>query len=274
MYRILVAGAGYTGSRIAFYFSEKKQKVWALTRTGILNQKFEESGIRPIVADLTRPETLCDLPDVNFIVIATAPDEGTEENYRAIYLDGVRNLLASYRQKQGQPFILYISSTAVWRARGGEWVDETAPPDPETEKGRILAEAEKNVLESGFPSAVFRLAGIYGPGRNRLKSLESGKVPAGEDAYMNMIHVDDIVRAVPVLLKSAETGHVYTGVDDRPVLRSDFYRELAELTGKKLDFSFKGPGEGKRCRNDKIKALKFEFLYSTFREGYESFLKR
>lgn len=273
MYRILVVGAGYTGSRIAFYFKEKKQKVWALTRTGKRNPEFEAAGIEPVTADLTRPETLTDLPTVNFIVLCPAPDEGTEENYRKIYIDGVRNFLNALKNKPAPSFILYISSTSVWRPRAGGWVDEKTPPDPETEKGRILAEAEKNVLESGFPSAVFRLSGIYGPGRNRLKFLGSGKLPPEENSYMNMVHVEDIARAVPVLFKSAEPGQVYTGVDDRPVLRSDFYRELAGLTGKKIDFNFKGGAEGKRCRNDRLKGLKFEFQYPTFMEGYASFLK-
>lgn len=273
MYRILVVGAGYTGSRIALYFREKKQKVWALTRTGKRNPEFEAAGIETVTADLTRPETLTDLPAVNFIVLCPAPDEGTEENYRKIYLEGISHFLNALKKNPAPSFILYISSTSVWRPRGGEWVDENTLPDPETEKGRTLAQAEKNVLESGFPSAIFRLSGIYGPGRNRLKFLESGKMLQEENSYMNMIHVEDIVRAVPVLFKSALAGHVYTGVDDRPVLRSEFYKELGELTGRKIEFNFKDGAEGKRCRNAKLKSLKFELKYPTFREGYESFLK-
>lgn len=274
MYRILVAGAGYTGSRIAFYFKEKKQKVWALTRTGRRNAEFEAAGIEPITADLTLPETLKGLPAVNFAVICPAPDEGSEENYQKIYLDGVRNLLDALREKSRHSFIVYLSSTAVWRPRSGEWVDETTPPDPETEKGRILVQAEKNILGSGYPSAVFRLAGIYGPGRNRLKALDTGKIPQEENAYMNMIHVDDIAAAIPVLFKKAEAGHVYTGVDERPVLRSEFYKEIAEIAGKNAAFDFKGAGGGKRCSNKKLKSLGFEFRYPSFVQGYESFLKK
>ena len=274
MYHVLVVGAGYTGSRIARYFKDQKQKVWAVTRTGKRNDEFEKGGITPVIADLTRTETLAAIPPVHFIVLCPAPDEGSEENYRKIYIEGIQNFLHSRVGKPRPSFILYISSTAVWRPREGGWVDENTAPDPETEKGRILAQAEKNILESGYPSAVFRLAGIYGPGRNRLRVLESGKISQEENSYMNMIHVDDVVRAVPVLFKKGAIGEVYTGVDDRPVLRSDFYRELGELTGKKVDFNFLGSSGGKKCRNTKLKMLGFEFLYPTFREGYESLLNK
>ena len=272
MYQILVVGAGYTGSRIAAHFKSQKQKVTVVTKTGRRSAEFEGNGIHHVTADLTRPETLELIPPAHFIVICPAPDEGTEENYREIYIEGIRNFLESLKKNPKPFFILYISSTSVWRPRAGEWVDETIPPDPETEKGRILVQAEKNILDSGFPSAVFRLSGIYGPGRNRLKNLESGKAIGEENSYMNMIHVEDIARVVPVLFKKGELGQVYTGVDDRPVLRSDFYKELAELTGRKVDFKFSENPGGKRCRNTKLKSLGFEFLYPTFREGYKSFI--
>ena len=273
MYHILVVGAGYAGSRIAHYFKDQKQKVWAVTRTERRNVEFEKNGIQPIIADLTQPETLEVIPPAHFIVLCPAPDEGSEENYRKIYIDGIQNFLDSLKNKPRPSLILYLSSTAVWRSREGGWVDEMIAPDPDTEKGRILVQAERNILESGYPAVVFRLSGIYGPGRNRLQVLESGKISQEENSYMNRIHVEDVIRAVPVLFKKGEAGQVYTGVDDSPILSSDFYKELSELTGKKMDLNFPEQASGKRCRNTKLKSLGFEFLYPTFREGYESLLK-
>lgn len=269
MYHILVAGAGYAGSRIASHFIEKKQKVWALTRTGARNAEFLAQGITPVTADLAKSETLAQIPPAHFIVLCPAPDGHGEADYRRVYLDGISNLLKSLAGKPKPFFILYLSSTSVWKDRDGGWVDESEAPDAGTEKGKILIEAERQVLGSGYPSAVFRLAGIYGPGRNRIAFLKAGKNPEQtRDGWMNLIHVDDIVRAVPVLFKKGKEGEIYTGADDCPVLRSEFYPWLASYLGMERKFSFSPPPEGKRCRNAKLKALGFEFLYPDFKKGY------
>lgn len=274
MYHIQIVGAGYTGSRIAHFFREKKQKVWAVSRSAEKRTEFTEAGITPVNADLTRPESLEKLPSAHFIVLCPAPDGHEEADYRKIYLEGIGNYLTSLRNKPRPNFILYLSSTSVWKERAGEWVDESAPPDSGIAKGKILAEAESQVLESGYPSAVFRLSGIYGPGRNRLAALKAGMWPESpKNGWMNMIHVDDIAAAMPVLFKSAAAGNVYTGVDDEPVLRSDFYSWLTLKTGTPAKFSYDQAREGKRCSNQKLKSIGFKPQYPSFREGYSSFFK-
>ncbi len=269
MYHIQIVGAGYTGSRIAFDFMAKKQKVWAVTRTVERHPEFTQAGITPLAADLTQPETLEKLPPAHFIVICPSPETRTPADYRKIYLEGVGNYLRALKAKSRPSLILYLSSTGVWRDRQGEWMDESMPPDADHERGKILAQAEEQVLASGFPAVVFRLAGIYGPERNRLAAFKAGKWPQSrENGWMNLIHVEDIVRAVPVLFKSAKTGEIYTGVDDGPVLKSDFAAFLAEKTGVKPAFAMDDGRSGKRCSNQKLKSLGFQSLYPTFREGY------
>ncbi len=276
MYHVQVVGAGYTGSRIAAYFKEKKQKVWAVTRSGSRRAEFEAAGITPVTADLSRPEDLVKIPPAHFIVLSPAPSGHEESDYRALYLDGIGNYLASLEKRQRPSLIVYISSTSVWRERDGAWVDENSPPDSDSPKGKILAEAERKVLESGYPSLIFRCAGIYGPGRNRIRPLKGGIWPAaGEaDAWMNMIHVDDIVRAMPVLFKKGQAGEIYTGVDDEPVLRSTFCPWLAGKLGIEGKYSFRpGAPQGKRCANAKLKALGYSFSYPSFQEGYEKIME-
>ena len=284
MYHIQIAGAGYTGSRIAAYFRSKNQKIWALTRSGNRNSEFETLGITPVIADLTKPETLEKIPPAHFIVICPAPGEKKDETaYREIYLKGIGNYLAAIRKNPKPNLIVYLSSTGVYSDRKGEWVDETTPPEPDAEKGRILLEAEEQVLNSGFPAVVFRLAGIYGPGRNRLahhpQRTEKGTgrkplpVPFSAlddtgDRWMNLIHVEDIVGAMPVIFNKGEAGKVYLGVDDEPVLESEFCKWLGHF---KMDSRFRGNDKtvkGKRCLNQRLKALGYSFKYPTFREGY------
>lgn len=275
MYRILVVGAGYTGSAIARYFKEKKQVVYGLVRTAQSAAKLEACGVIPIVADITRPETLTQLPQVNFTVLSAAPHEGTEEGYRNIYLRGTLNVLEALQKKSKPLLTVFLSSTSVWKERLGDWLDESVPPDTETEKGRILAAAEDRFLHSGFPAIVFRLSGIYGPGRNRLEKFSSGMWPEpGPDRYMNMIHRDDIVRAMPVLFKKGKEGEIYLGSDDSPALYSEVCRWLSgNIPRSKPLPAFSGPTAGKRFKNSKLKSLNFEFLYPDFRAGYGSFLK-
>jgi len=275
MYRILIVGAGYIGSEIARYFKAQKQKVWVLSRSGRNKEAWEDEGIQPITADLTRPETLVRLPAADFIVISPAPSGRDESSYRQIYLEGIGNFLKALSKNPRPLLVIYLSSTGVWKDQGGRWIDETVPADADAKRSQILAEAEKQVLNSGFPAIVFRLAGIYGPGRNRLDAIQKGSWPeAGHDGYMNLIHRDDIVAAVHLLFKKGTAGEMYLGVDDEPVLRSEYYAWLcSKLNRNPENYFIKNKAVfGKRCSNQKIKQLGYVFKYPTFREGYQVWL--
>lgn len=273
MYHILIAGAGYTGTAIARFFSAKKQKVYVLTRSAEKAGRFAAEGIEPLVMDLTRPETL-QLPPVHFVVMAAAPDERTEESYRRIYLEGNASLLGAL-SKNARPFLVtYLSSSGVWPDRGGAWTDESVEARPDTERARILYEAEKQVLGWGYPAVVLRLAGIYGPGRNRLKA-RSGTPETGKARWMNLIHVDDIAAAMPVIFKKAVEGSVLNVVDDEPVASPDFYDWLAREAGRPELAALGGEGKpqnGKRLSNRHLKELGVSLQYPTFREGYRPLL--
>lgn len=275
MYSILVVGAGYLGSHIARDFKARKQKVFALTRNPEKAAAFEKEEINPVIADLTKPETLQALPPAHFIVLCAAPDEGDEESYRRIYLDGIKNFLDARKNLPRPHLIVLISSTSVWKERSGEWVDEETPADGDSVKSKILLASENLVLNSGFPAVVLRLSGIYGPGRNRLNRMRSGAWPAaGEpDGYMNMIHVQDAVNAMIPVFKESKEGAVYTVSDDEPVLKSEFCRWMTQNAGVKAEGKIDtSRREGKRCRNTRLKELKVKFQYPTFREGYTELL--
>jgi nucleoside-diphosphate-sugar epimerase len=276
MYNILVVGAGYLGSAIAREFKNKKQRVYAVTRSAEKAAALEKEEILPVVADLTQPESLEKIPAAHFVILCAAPDTGDEAHYRKIYEEGVRNFLES-RAKLPRPYLIVgISSTSVWKDRAGEWVDEALAADADTEKGKILRASEKLILESGYPAVIFRLSGIYGPGRNRLESFKRGRWPSPEETegYMNMIHVEDAAQALPLIFKKAKEGEVYIGTDDEPVLRSEFCRWLSEKTGKKTAAQFDSRRVGgKRLKNDRLKEMGIQLTYPTFREGYEGFLR-
>lgn len=278
MYHILIAGAGYAGRAIAENFVSKKQKVWALTRSPEKAAVLEQAGIHPVIADLTQPETLHNLPPAHFIVICPAPDERTEESYRAVYLDGIGNFLDSRRTKPAPSLIVYLSSTGVWDGVENGDIDESFDPQPQSVRAKILLAAERQILMAPYPSVVFRLSGIYGPGRNSLERIRAGKWPEENPGkYMNVIHRDDIVSGVEKLFSKAVPGEVYLGVDDEPIVRAEFLSWLAEQLNLNLPVQFetaKLEKHGKRCQNKKLKALGWQPQYSNIKEGYEALLQK
>ena len=275
MYHILILGAGYTGKAIAAEFVKRKQKVFAAVRTPESAEAVAETGAQPFVCDISDPSSLENLPPAHFVVISAAPERREDSDYEAVYLKGIGNFLKSRASKPRPSLIIYLSSTGVWEDGFEGWLDETVIPNPKTKRGKILLEAERQVLDSGFPSLIFRLAGIYGSGRNRVEALRSGNCPAGRTIqYLNMIHRDDIAGAMPYLFNQGKAGEVYLGCDDEPVLSRDFYGWLSKELGIVCPEDLLKPVSvpGKRYRNQKLKSLGFSFRYPNFREGYREIL--
>lgn len=268
--RLLIAGCGYVGLALSRHLAKQGWSVWGLRRSESARDELERAGVTPIMADLTRPQSLCDLPVVDYVVSCQAPGR-SEQNYRSTYLDGARNLIEAIRTKAPQKF-LWLSSTSVYGQSSDEWVSEETTPEPASEHARILLEAESVVLHSSFQSLVVRLGGVYGPGRERTPLLQNGTVSVNDPGYMNHIHVDDVVRLIQFLLEGGTAGEIYLGVDDEPVLRSEFYRWLAKKADLELPASrARVPARSvtsKRCSNQKIKSLGFVFKYPTYREGF------
>ncbi len=273
MYTIGIVGAGYTGGRLAAYFRAKKQKVWAVSRSSEKKKWLESLGAEAVLTDLAQAGSL-EIPPAHFIVIALAPEERTPEAYRKIYLEAAGRVLDAVR-KNPRPFlIVYLSSTGVYGASQGGLLDESVPPEPENERAKILLEAERQVLESGYPAAVFRLAGIYGPGRNVLVRLKEGRELETEERTVNMILVEDVVENIPLFFKAAQAGEIYLGVDDLPVKRSELYAWLASKSGLPFPETMPKSSEGgKRYGNAKLKRLGAKLKFPTFREGYTAILE-
>jgi nucleoside-diphosphate-sugar epimerase len=183
-------------------------------------------------------------------------------------------------------WIGYLSTVGVYGDAKGAWLDETSPTRPISERSLRRLRAERAWAqfgrETGRRVEVFRLSGIYGPGRSIIDSLRAGTakriVKPGQ--VFNRIHVDDIARVlVAAIDKDAEHG-IYNVSDDEPAPPQDvvaYAAELlgvpvpaevpfdkAELTGMAATFW----GENKRVSNARIKRdLGVELMYPTYREG-------
>ncbi len=187
----------------------------------------------------------------------------------------------------------YLSTTGVYGDHGGGWVDETTPITPASERGLRRAEAEAGwlALQSchGLPVHVFRLAGIYGPGRNTLETVRAGQARRIDKPgqVFSRIHVADIAGVLTASMDRPSPGAAYNVCDDLPAPPQDVVTYACELlnvpppplqpfedvapTMSPMARSFYG--ESKRCRNDRIKQeLGVRLAYPTYREGLDALL--
>jgi nucleoside-diphosphate-sugar epimerase len=270
--RVLIAGAGDVGLRVARLLRKRGAEVWALRRGVVAG----EDGIHGIQGDLTLPESLRALPNnITHLVYLPTPDARDEALYRAVFVDGLRHLLDAVGS-QGVQRLLFVSSSAVYGEHGDAWVDEQTPPAPPGFNGRVLLEAETYASERA-PSVVLRLAGLYGPGRMQLiERLRSGavRVPRKQAHWANRIHVDDAAAAIVHLLLLPDPSPLYLGVDNTPLPLDVLYDDLARRVHAPLPAEGEAPaGVGsKRLSNARLRASGFVPQWPDAREGYAALL--
>ena len=268
--RVLLAGCGDLGLRVAQRLLACGDEVWALRRQLPLH---DDSGIRWLRADLTRPETLRVLPaGITRLVYLPTPDRRDEFAYRATFVEGLRHLLEALGRPSLQR-VLLVSSRAVYGEHGGDWVDESTPPAPPGFNGKVLLEAEQLLAAQPITSIVLRLAGLYGPGRLQLlERLRAGQVqvPRTLPHWANRIHIDDAAAAVVHLLELADPLPLYLGVDSAPLPLDVLYDHLAGLVGAPLPDDGPAPaGVGsKQLSNARLRASGFRPQWPDAREGY------
>jgi nucleoside-diphosphate-sugar epimerase len=282
---VLILGCGYVGLELGRRLAESGERVVGVRRSRSGIEAIEAAGFRGIQANITDPDALSTLPDADTVVFAASSGGRGAEAARAVYVEGQQAALAEFADRESPPDrYVYTSSTGVYGDHDGEWVDEETPLDPTTDKTEVLVEAEEVALDppGDIDGTVARLAGIYGPDRYRLERYIEGPVTEG---YLNMVHRDDIAGAIVHLLEAnAARGEAVLVVDDEPVDKWEFADWLAEECG--VDAPAKRTTEerlsedglseaarrrlqtSKRCRNDKLRELGYEFTYPTFREGY------
>jgi nucleoside-diphosphate-sugar epimerase len=281
MARIVIAGCGDVGTTLGNLLNRSGHEVWGLKR----NPQSLPPTIKPLAADLTRPESLAVLPAaIDYVFYAAAAGGFNEQQYRAAYCDGVHNLIAVlYQQSQDIKRFFFVSSTSVYAQSAGEWIDEDSPAEAAGFSGESLRAGENLLWQSRYPGTVVRFAGIYGPGRTRLiDSVFGGTASCVANVYSNRIHRDDCARMLQHLLQLQQPESLYLGVDDAPVLQCEVLQWLAARLG------VAGPGittvsaadragrarmgSNKRCSNTRLKTSGFAFTYPSYREGYAALL--
>lgn len=217
------------------------------------------------------------LPAVDQVLISVSYDRTSQHSRYESQVLGLRNLLQAISPEAR---ICYISTTGVYHQTDGSWVDETSPTVPTRAGGQAHLEAEQMLsqLRPDSPWTILRLAGIYGPGRiPRAADVTAGRpIEASSEGYLNLIHIDDAADAV-LAAWSRSRRRLYLVSDDCPVLRGDFYQQIARQCGA-APVTFVEPSpdaparvlsaSNKRVRNQMMRRdLLTQLSYPSYREG-------
>lgn len=281
---LLSLGHGYSAAALARLLLPRGWNVTGTARTPERLAAIAATGVEPVLWDggAAPAALLRALDGATHLLTSVAPDAEGDPVLRAL---GPAIAAAAPRLDWAG----YLSTTGVYGDRQGGWVDEASELRPATERGRwrVAAEAGWRALP-GLPLHVFRLAGIYGPGRGPFEKVRQGTarriVKPGQ--WFSRIHVDDIAQVLLASIERPNPGAIYNLCDDDPAPPQDVIAHAAALLGRPpppeepfgtaamtpMARSFYA--ESKRVRNDRIKAdLGVHLLHPDYRSGLQALLE-
>lgn len=268
---LLIFGFGYSGRAIAKAAVQAGWQVSATTRGN--------AAAEPGVVLLPFDQAQSFITTVTHVVSTVAPSALGDP------------VLTAYRAAlQALPtlWLGYLSTTGVYGDAGGAWVNEGTPPMPGFERTQRRVAVEREWATLGNPLAIFRLAGIYGPGRSMLDDLRANQARhvIKPDHLFGRIHRDDIAQLVLAALRQNATG-VFNGADDEPATPACVVCEAARLLGvsppppvpfeqakqRMSPMALSFWAENRRVSSVKTKEkLGFSWRYPTYREGLAAIL--
>lgn len=275
--RLLIFGLGYSALRLVDLLRPRGWSIAGTTRSADKAAALRAGGIDAYLFDRGRPLSADALSGVTHILSSVPPDADGDPVLaeHAADIAGLRALR----------WLGYLSTTGVYGDTGGAWVDETAPLAATGVRGRRRVEAEAgwaSLRQDDAAAHLFRLPGIYGPGRSAIDSLRAGtarRITKGPQVFCR-IHVDDIAGAVAACIDRPHPGMAINVVDDEPAPPADIIAYAAQLLGvdppplEHFDPTTMTPmaasfyAENRRVRNDRLKGLVgYRLIHPTYREG-------
>ena len=224
---LLIFGCGYSARFVAQNLISKGWTVFGTTRSKENFNKLLKLKIKPVLWD--------DITNINNILIegCSLLTSIAPKSSRDVGLDRLSQFLAYGKPKIN--WLGYMSSTSVYGDRSGGWVDEESTLDANTSQGKARVEAERKwqkfADEIDAPLFIFRIAGIYGPGRSIFDKLTAGtaKKVIKTGQYFNRIHVEDIGGAISLSMLKTQLAGVFNLSDDLPAEGGDVIDEAAKI---------------------------------------------
>lgn len=277
--KLLILGVGYSAG---FFAQAALAKGWQVTGTVRSTEKAERlgrAGLRMLVFDGTTvsPALSAAIAEADAVLVSVQPGETGDPAFQTLgpALEAAPTLR----------WIGYLSTIGVYGDHGGAWIDETTAPIAGF-RSQVRLGIERDWLalgaRSGKAAQIFRLSGIYGPGRNPIVKLRQGTasrlVKPGQ--VFNRIHVDDIAGVLMASIAAPRPGAVYNVTDDEPAPPQDVVVFAAQLAGiepppetpfdpaKLSPMAASFYGENKRVSNALVKReFGYSFRYPTYREA-------
>ena len=219
---LLSLGHGYSAHALARRLIPQGWRVIGTTRSAARAAALRAEGVEPLLwpgADLGPA-----LNDASHLLSSIAPGAAG---------DAVLAALGGQIASADLAWVGYLSTTAVYGDHGGAWVTEDTALTPGTERGRWRVLAERGWQALGVPLHIFRLAGIYGPGRGPFAKLRDGSarriLKPGQ--VFSRIHVEDIAQVLEASIARPQPGAIYNLCDDDPAPPEDVISYAAELLG-------------------------------------------
>ncbi len=276
-YNILIAGCGYLGIALGQKLKSDGHYPFGVARSPHSIKQIGLAGIQPLQFDLRDINNQSEIPPFDLAILCQAPNRQSDD-YQNTYLDATAAFLSYFKNNPTLKKSVFISSTSVYGDQYGQEVDACTVINPQTlnPNAKILYQAEQMVLDSNLPIDVLRLAGIYGPNRNRIQKIKDPSFrPPLSESISNRIHRDDAVQAIEILFKEKSHHEIYLGVDNDSCTLKEFYTWLYSALKLSVPESVEvaSTKSSKLCLNHKLKKLNFEPRYPSFRDGYRELLK-
>ncbi len=284
---ILSFGHGYSAQALSRILLPQGWQITGTTRSEVKAEALANQGVVPLIfpgdGDGDGDGDVADaIAQASHLLISAGPDASGDP-----VLNAVGDMISA-RARQFE-WVGYLSTTGVYGDHQGAWVDENTPLTPSTRRGQWRKDAEEAwQAVPGLPLHIFRLAGIYGPGRGPFAKVRDGTarriVKTGQ--VFSRTHVEDIAQVLAASIAQPAPGTAYNICDNDPAPPQDVIAHAAELLGAPVppaipfETAEMTPmarsfyAESKRVRNDRIKTeLGVKLLYPTYREGLAALLE-
>jgi nucleoside-diphosphate-sugar epimerase len=275
---LLSLGHGFSAQALAKQLVPQGWRVIGTTRKEEKFTKLKTQGVEPLLwpCDITEH-----LAQATHLLTSAGPDAEGDPILREAY-DAIAQAAPNLQ------WVGYLSTTGVYGDHDGGWVDETSPTDPATVRGQRRVKAEREWLDiPDLPVHVFRLAGIYGPGRGPFAKLRKGVAQRviKKNQIFSRTHVDDIAQVLEASINAPNPGRIYNVCDDDPQPPEIVLEYAAQLLGmepppavpfEEADMSPMARSfysDSKRVRNDRIKEeLGVSLKYPDFKSALHAML--
>lgn len=276
-------GHGFSARALARRLNGKGWSIIGTTRDEAKRDPFLREGVTPAILGIDPIPS--QLEGTTHLLLSAAPDANGDPFLHS-YQERLKDMAPDLQ------WVGYLSTTGVYGDHGGEWVDEETPLTPATQRGQARVQAEQQwtqvALDLGLNLSIFRLAGIYGPGRGPFAKVRNGTARriVKQGQIFSRIHVEDIAQVLEASMNRPDSSGIYNVCDDLPVPPQEVIGYAAELLGLPLppeeDFETADMtpmarsfySESKKVRNTRMKReLGVSLIYPDYKSGLKALLQ-